>query len=180
MDGHVVLRRRIGIMSACIMVILIGILSWTRADVHATTVYSYIDDRGNPVYTDDLRKVPDQYRMKVQRFEEVSESQSVGGPAKSLLSKVLSFRKDISGLSEEQTAVLNYAGGAAVFLLVVMYLSKESPMIRLLALGLLIVLGIGAPVLIYTGQGGALSVIKNKAGEAAQLNDKRMKQVSPQ
>jgi len=75
--------------------------------------------------------------------------------------------------------VLNYAGGAAVFLLIVMYFSKESPMIRLLALGLLIVIGIGTPVLIYSGEGGALNMMKSKADEAARAHDKRLKQASP-
>ena len=57
------------------------------------------------------------------------------------------FQASWKNLSLSESPILNYAGIAAVILLVIMYLSKNSPMIRLLALGLLLVLGIGTPVL---------------------------------
>jgi hypothetical protein len=75
--------------------------------------------------------------------------------------------------------ILNYAGAAAVFLLLVIYFSKNSPMIRLLALGLLFVLGIGTPVLIYTSKDGALDVMKQKAVATGQAQQNRL-QHAPQ
>lgn len=172
MNKDVGFRRVAGFVSACLVMTVVWLVEATWTDVHATTIYSYTDDRGHPVYTDDLQKVPQKYREKVQRFEKVSEQQ--------FSSKLRSFRFNMSGLSEEQATVLNYAGGAAVFLLIMMYFSKNSPMIRLLALALLILLGIGTPVLMYSGEGGALNVMKKKADEASQLNSKRLKQASPQ
>lgn len=176
MDGHVRFRQVAGFVSACIIMTVMGLVQGARTDVHAATVYSYTDDRGNPVYTDDWQKVPEKYRTKVQRFEQMSEQQSVGGKVKDFGSKLRSFRISAGGLSEEQTTVLNYAGGAAIGLLAVMYLFKKSPMIRLLALGLLIVLGLGTPVLIYTSEGGALNIMKEKAVANGQAQQDRLKQ----
>jgi hypothetical protein len=50
-------------------------------------------------------------------------------------------------------------------------------MIRLLALGLLFVLGVGTPVLIYTNRGGALDVMKEKATVSGQAQQNRLQQV---
>jgi hypothetical protein len=47
-------------------------------------------------------------------------------------------------------------------------------MIRLLALGLLIVLVIGTPVLMYTSDGGALDVMKQKAITSGQAQQDRI------
>jgi len=178
MDSHVGLRRVLGFASVCVL-LMAWFLHGTSSEVFAATVYSYTDERGNPVYVDDLQKVPEKYRRTVQQFERKTGSAPVGEKIKDFGSKLMSFRINVQGMSEEQTMVLNYAGGAAVFLLMVMYLSKESPMIRLLALGLLVVLGIGTPVLLYSGEGGALNVMKNKANQAAERNDKRLNQVAP-
>jgi hypothetical protein len=178
MDGHVEFRRVVGFVSVCV-VVMVWLIQGTWMEAFAGTVYSYTDERGNPVYTDNLQNVPEKYRKTVQQFERKAAPTSVSEKIKDFGSKLMSFRINMRGLSEDQTTVLNYAGGAAVFLLMVMYLSKESQMIRLLALGLLIILGIGTPVLLYTGEGGALNVMKNKANEAAQQQNNRLKQVSP-
>ena len=178
MNSHVRLRRITGIIVVCV-VLMAWFLPGTSSEVFAATVYSYTDERGNPVYVDDLQKVPEKYRRTAQQFERKTGSAPVGEKIKDFGSKLMSFRIQVGGMSEGQTAVLNYAGGAAVFLLIVMYLSKESPMIRLLALALLIVLGIGTPVLLYTDEGGALGIMKTKAHEAADRNDKRLNQVAP-
>ena len=179
MDGHVGFRQIMGVVSVCV-VVMVWLIQGVWTDSYAATVYSYTDERGNPVYTDDLQKVPQKYRGTAQQFERKTGSVPVAEKIKDFGSKLMSFRVNMRGLSAEQTTVLNYAGGAGVFLLMVMYLSKESPMIRLLALGVLIILCIGTPVLLYTGEGGALDVMKNKANEAAQRSDKRVNQVSPQ
>jgi len=52
-------------------------------------------------------------------------------------------------------------------------------MIRLLALGLLIVLGIGTPVLMYTSDGGPMDVLKKKAAASGHAQQDRL-QPSPQ
>jgi hypothetical protein len=50
-------------------------------------------------------------------------------------------------------------------------------MIRLLALGLLIVLGIGTPVLMYTSDGGPMDSMKKKAAASGQAQQDRLQQV---
>jgi len=177
MSGHGGFRLVVGIVLVCV-VMMAWLIPGAWTDASATTIYSYTDEGGNVVYADDLRKVPEKYRGTVQRFERKAAS-SVSERVKDFGSNLRSFRINMSGMSEEQSMVLNYAGGAAVFLLIVMYFSKESPMIRLLALGLLIIIGIGTPVLIYSGEGGALNMMKSKADEAARAHDKRLKQASP-
>ena len=38
-------------------------------DACATTIYSYIDDQANPVYTDAPETIPEKYRAKVKTHE---------------------------------------------------------------------------------------------------------------
>jgi hypothetical protein len=85
----------------------------------------------------------------------------------------------LKNLSSSEAPILNYAGVAAIVLLLVIYVSKKSPMIRLLALGLLIVLGIGTPVLMYTSDGGPMDILKKKAVASGQAQQDRL-QPSPQ
>ena len=178
MKSHGGFRLLAGGVVVCVVMMMWPILgTWT--DASAAAIYSYTDEAGNAVYTDDLRKVPETYRRTVQQFEKKAAPSSVSERVKAFASNLRSFRLNIDGMSEEQSTMLNYAGGAAVFLLIVMYLSKQSPMVRLLALGLLIVIGIGTPVLIYSGKGGALDVMKEKADTASKANEKRLKQISP-
>jgi hypothetical protein len=76
----------------------------------------------------------------------------------------------------DQDTIINYGGMAAVVLLMILYFSKNSPMIRLLALSLLIILGISMPVLIYSSEGGALNIMKEKAVASGQAQQDRLKQ----
>lgn len=162
----------------------------TVADIWATTIYSYIDDQGNPVFTDSPETIPEKYRAKVKRHEQpdsgtkaTSKLQSVQeklqGQAKSLGWTMPSFQSQMKNLSMGEAPILNYAGIAAIVLLVIIYFSKNSPMIRLLALGLLIVLGIGTPVLMYTSDGGPMDVLKKKAAASGHAQQDRL-QPSPQ
>jgi hypothetical protein len=161
------------------------------AEVWADTIYSYVDDKGNPVYTDKLETIPEKYRAKA-KMHELSDEDSKGSKGSSVIQSVQQTFKDqvkairskvpsnLPGTGEhnlDQEAILNYAGGAAVFLLLIMYFSKNSPMIRLLALGLLIVLGIGTPVLVYTSTGGALDVMQQKVTATGQAQQNRLQQV---
>jgi Domain of unknown function (DUF4124) len=155
----------------------------------ATTMYSYIDEQGNLVYTDTLETVPQKYRAKVKAHEQpdpVTKSPSalqsvqekVKAQAKNLGSGMSSVNLDLAGLAPEQSKIVTQAGLAAVVLLAIMFFSKNSPMVRLLALGLLIVLGIGTPVLMYTTDGGPMDRMKEKAVTAGQTQQNRL-QVSP-
>jgi hypothetical protein len=162
----------------------------TVAELWATTIYSYIDDQGNPVFTDSPETIPEKYRAKVKIHEQPdsatkapsklqSVQQKLQGQAKSLGWTMPSFQSVMKNLSLGEAPILNYAGIAAIVLLLIMYFSKGSPMIRLLALSLLILLGIGTPVLMYLGDDGPMAVMKKKAVAAGHAQQDRL-QPSPQ
>lgn len=155
----------------------------------ATTIYSYIDEQGNLVYTDTLETVPQKYRAKVKAHEQAdavtkppstlqSVQEKIKAQAKNLGWGAPSGNLDLAGLAPEQSKILTQAGIAAVVLLMIMFLSKNSPMVRLLAMGLLILLGIGTPVLMYTSDGGPMDRMKEKAVAAGQVQQNRA-QVAP-
>ena len=169
----------------------------------ATTIYSYIDEQGNPRFSDSMENVPEKYRAKVKTHEQStpqvrppSTLESVRAivlpPITALKQKVVELFQGFGGtipaasvktgaasstslnLSGSQSQILTYAGGGAVVLLLVMYLTK-SPMMRLLGLGLLIVLGIGTPVLMYVSEDGPADIMKQKAIAAGQAQQDRLK-----
>jgi hypothetical protein len=153
----------------------------------AVTIYSYIDDQGNPVYTDAPETIPEKYRPRVkthERHDPVTATpsmmeavkQTVAEPAKNLGIKAPSFQFGMGGLSPAQSQILTYAGAAAVFLLVVIYLSK-SQLVRMLGFSLLLVVGIGAPVLMYVSDGGPMGSLQNKTATTGQLQQDRLQQL---
>lgn len=154
----------------------------------ATTIYSYIDDRGNLVYTDSPETIPEKYRAKVKTHEQPdsvsktpsmmqSMQQKVREQAKNYGWSMPSFHFAMEGLTPAQSKIVTYAGAAAVVLLLMMYLSK-SQLIRMLGLCLLMVIGIGAPVLIYVSDSGPMDVMKKKAVSSGQAQQDRLQQVS--
>jgi hypothetical protein len=174
--------------------VLLCLLAWAMVwgvgfvtEVGAVTIYSYIDDQGNPVYTDVPETIPEKYRAKVKTHEQPnpvvrpasvlqSVQQTVKEQAKNLGFKVPSFQMDIEGLNPAQSKILTYAGAAAVVLLLMMYLS-QSQLVRMLGFCLLIVVGIAAPVLMYVNDGGPMDTMKKKATAAGQAQQDRLQQV---
>jgi len=159
----------------------------TTVDVLATTIYSYIDDQGNPVFTDSPETIPEKYRAKVKTHEQPgpvekahqkspSMQQKLQEKAKAFGWETPKFPSPLDKSSVSELPIINAAGIAAIVLLIIMYLSKNSPMIRLLALGLLIVLGIGTPVLLYTSDGGSMDILKKKAVASGQAQQDRLNQ----
>lgn len=182
--GQQCCRVALACVFACGLVLGQGGLS----DASAGAIYSYIDDKGSAVYTDKLETIPEKYRAKV-KVQQLSDPESKASSAfqsvqqtikdrvKAFGAKKGSGSADMDVRSMDQDTILQYAGGAAVLLLLIMYLSKNSPMIRLLALALLILLGVGTPVLIYTSGGGTLDVMKQKATATSQTQQNRLQQV---
>ena len=177
------------IIPVCAVISLLAGWPWGAVEVRATTVYSYIDDQGNPVFTDRPETIPEQYRAKVKTHERPeAEKQSTSTVAsvkekvvekvKGLGATVPSLSLNLKNLGSSQSDILTSAGLAAMVLVCVMYFSKNSPMVRLLALGLLFVLAIGTPVLMYTSDEGALDVMKKKATATGQAQEDRLQQVS--
>ena len=156
------------------------------AEVWATTIYSYIDDRGNLVYTDSPETIPEKYRAKVKTHEQpdsVSKSpsmmqsmqQTIKEQAKNYGWSMPSLHFAMEGLTPAQSKIVTYAGVAAVVLLLMMYLST-SQLMRMLGLCLLIVIGIGAPVLVYVSDSGPLDTMKKKAVTSGQAQQDRLQQ----
>lgn len=157
----------------------------TNVEVLATTIYSYIDDQGNPVLTDSPETIPDKYRAKAKMHEQPGSVEKAPSKIQSIQQKLQeggksfgwempTFSSKLQKFSLSESPILNYAGIAAIVLLLIMYLSKNSPMIRLLALGLLIVLGIGMPLLMYTSDGGSMDILKKKAVASGQAQQDRL------
>lgn len=155
----------------------------------ATTMYSYIDDQGTPVITDNFNAIPERYRAKVKTTEQTPSapqgtSIAIAGTIHERVTKWgrqvtdmgSSAVPNISGLSPSQSKILTYAGIAAIVLFVAMYMSK-GPGVRLLALWFLIMLGLGTPVLMYVSKDGPMDVIKNQAVQADKQHQKRLQQI---
>ena len=166
---------------------VLAVWQWDVAETCAGTVYSYIDDQGNPVFTDAPETIPEKYRAKVKTHERpdpVKKTPSVVDQVRDTVKEqaqrfgfqVPSVGIDTKKFGVSQSPILTYAGIAAIVLLLIMYFSKESPMIRLLALGLLIVLGIGTPVLLYTSDGGPMDMMKTNATASGQAQQDRLRQ----
>ena len=156
-------------------------------EAYAVTIYSYIDDHGNPVYTDAPETIPQRYRAKVQTHEREDRPAKVPSAWQSLQETLHDQLKNLGfslpslqfnwdGMNPAQSRILTYAGAAAVALLLMMYLSK-SQLLRMLAFCLLIVVGIGAPVLMYVTEGGPMDTMKQKAKAAGQAREDRLQQI---
>lgn len=157
----------------------------------AATIYSYVDDQGNLAYTDTPETIPEKYRARVKTHEQRDASSAQPPPStmqsikQSVQQTVMERVKSVGitmpsltmeGLTPNQSKILSYAGTIAVILLFVMYLST-SQLIRMLGFCLLVVVGIGAPVLMYVDNGGPIGTIKTQAttsGQAQQDHTRRL------
>lgn len=175
------IRLRLLLVSA--LVLSMGSIS----DVSAVTIYSYIDDQGNPVYTDAPETIPDKYRARVKTHERQDTAQRSSSVLHSLQQTVREqaerigftgplFQINLEGLNPAQSRILTYAGGIAIVLTLMMFLS-QSQLVRMLGFCLLVVLGIGTPVLMYVSDGGPMDVMKQKATAAGQAQQDRLQQI---
>lgn len=141
----------------------------------ATTIYSYIDDRGTPVLTDNFESIPERYRAKVRVTEQVSKAASDHSVAVKLQEKITDlthstsagfgkFTPSISGLTPYQSQVLTFGGIAAVVCLLVRLLLR-SQVTRFLSLWCLIMLGLTVPALFLTSQDAPLDRLSGQAGK---------------
>jgi hypothetical protein len=153
----------------------------------AETIYSYIDDQGTPVMTDNYDNIPERYRAKVKTTEQAVRPSAQTTSSGTLLQTVTSWAKNItvplggiapqiSGLSPAQSNILTGAGLVGLICVIAMYVSRNQA-IRFLSLWTLILAGIVTPVLLYTAQGGASDVMKAKATDAAKKQQDRLQQI---
>lgn len=174
----------------------------------ATTIYSYIDEQGNPRFSDSMENIPEKYRAKVKTHEQVSPQEQPSSALDSVRAAVsptaiASFKQKVAeflqgfgialpsasmktgaapspsaDMNSSQSRILNYAGVAAVVLLLMMYFSK-SQLMRLLGLCLLVTLGIATPILLYVSDDGPMTSMKGRVTAVGQAQQDRLKQVGP-
>jgi len=153
----------------------------------ATTMYSYIDDQGTPVVTDNFNTIPERYRAKVKTTEQTSSAPQGASTAGAIHERVTNWQNrvadmasravpDISGLSPSQSKILTYAGVGAIVLFITMYMSNGQS-IRLLALWCLIMLGLATPVLLYVSKDGPMDVMQKQAAQTEKKHQDRLKQI---
>ena len=153
-------------------------------EVLATTMYSYVDEQGTPVITDNFNTIPERYRARVRTTDQISTAPQTAGTIQERLSNfgsqlrgmVSGAAPNISGLSPAQSEILTYAGLAAIVLLVSMYVSKGQ-FVRLLALWCLIMLGLATPILMYLSKDGPMDMMKYKASQVEKQHQNRAQQI---
>ncbi|MEK6639140.1 MAG: hypothetical protein AABZ17_00580 [Nitrospirota bacterium] len=181
-DGN---SRRRWILTVWLLTCLVMPLA--SIDASATTIYSYIDEQGTPVMTDNFNTIPERHRARVKTTEQVATASQRTSTVGTIHERVSNFGRqlrdmlsraapNISGLSPSQSGILTYAGLAAVVLLVAMNVMKGQ-FIRLLALGCLIMLGLATPVLMYVSDDGPMDVMKNKASQVEKNHQDRVQQI---
>jgi hypothetical protein len=155
-------------------------------EAHATTIYSYVDEQGTPVMTDNYNSIPARYRTKVKVTESSPSVHSPGSPMANLHGSVTQLTNDLSkgmkglvpsipGMTSYQSQILTYAGLAALICLMAMYLSRGQ-VTRFLALWFLILLGLATPVLLYVSKDGPVDILRGKAGEIQEKQQDHLKQ----
>ena len=169
------------------VVLLFGTSLMMPCEVAAETIYSYIDEQGTPVLTDNFDNIPERYRAKVKTTERSVSPAAQTGPLGTIQNTVTSLAKnitgaigdlapEISGLSPAQSRILTIAGLVGLICVIAMYLSRNQA-IKFISLWVLIISGIVTPVLLYTSQGGAGDVMKAKATDAAKKQQDRLQQI---
>jgi hypothetical protein len=161
-----------------IVCVLVGLSSTFLSDLLlAKPLYSYRDEQGANVITDNYDRIPQQYRTKVTTVEQEADwaSQSGGvtrGVAGFLTgadNRIGNATISVPGLSHYQSHALTITGSLALLCLVLRGFSR-SQVIRFLTLWGLVMLGLVTPVFIYLSQDGPLDILR---GEASHIQTKQ-------
>ena len=183
-QGHVLLNR--GVV-AILGILLLWISSVLRPEiVFATTIYSYIDEQGIPVLTDNFESIPERYRAKVRVTEQapkgatyhsaaVKLQQKIGDLFQSSGGVVGAFAPNISGLTHYQSQVLSFGGIVAVICLLARFFGRNQA-VRFLSLWCLVLAGLIVPALLFTSQDGPLDRLTGQAGNIQEKQQDRLKQ----
>jgi hypothetical protein len=186
-EGSMRMRAYLVIQPLCLLgVLLLGwLLPGSLQEAGATTIYSYVDEQGTPVMTDNYNTIPERYRSKVKITDTSPSSQSTGSPMANLHNSVTHVTNDIlkgmkglvpdiPGMTSYQSQILTYAGLIALICIMAMYLSR-SQVTRFLALWCLLLLGLATPVLLYVSKDGPIDILRGKAGEIQEKQQDRLK-----
>jgi len=183
-QGHVLLNSG---AVAILGVLLLWISSVLRPEiVFATTIYSYIDEQGTPVLTDNFESIPERYRAKVRVTEQVPKGatdhsaavklqQKIGDLFKSSGGGFGTFAPNISGLTHYQSQVLSFGGIVAVICLLARFFGRNQA-VRFFSLWCLVMAGLIVPALLFTSQDGPLDRLTGQAGNIQGKQQDRLKQ----
>jgi hypothetical protein len=148
-------------------------------------LYTYTDDHGQSVITDDYSTIPIDRRAKVtvnsgdpkanspgtMSFQNIDAS--IKSFARGLVESIGGNAIAIPGMSLHQSKILNYAGIIVIVCLLGMNLSRGQG-IRFLSLWCLIMTCIATPLLLYISQDGPADVMKKKAAQIEETHSRRM------
>lgn len=178
---------------AVFLSVAVMFVGWWAPELSAgPTVYTYVDDEGTVIFTEQLQSIPERYQDRVQimadtegkkaeqKAQEAKEKKAMGGskpsqpsPETAAMEKAREMVKDmpampqsfIPTLSSYQTAVLGIGFGVAVILFVMMKLSHNFG-IRLLLRLLLVAVMFGTSYLMYfSGLGDKFAEMTGHAGK---------------
>ncbi|MEK6631710.1 MAG: DUF4124 domain-containing protein, partial [Nitrospirota bacterium] len=154
---------------------------------HATTIYSYIDEQGNPRFSDSMENIPEKYRAKVKTHEQATPQErspsAVDSVKAIVLPPIATVKQKVSELlqgfgiarpsastkiqsvpSTAPSSDMNSSqsqivnyAGAAAVVLLLLMYFSKSQLMRLLALCLLVTLGVATPVLLYVSDDGPMT-----------------------
>lgn len=175
------------------VVVLLGILLLVLSSalfpemVAATTIYSYIDDQGTPVLTDNLETIPERYRAKVRTTEQAPKEPSTHSATIRLQQKLAgwvnetsaglsAFTPTISGLTHYQSSVLTIGGIVAAICLIIR-LCVRSQVLRFLSLWCLIMLGLSVPALLFTSRDAPLDLIRDQSGKIQEKQQEHLQRI---
>jgi hypothetical protein len=160
------------------IILVIGLLAGAPAATEgAKSLYTYSDDTGTRVITDDYNKIPPAYRTRVTAVTQETDGYNMKD-LEHVVQRVSPGREfviEMPGMSFEQSKIITYAGAIALLCVLAMNFSR-SEAIRLLALWSLVLTAIGAPVLVYVADDGAAAIMKNKAQQIQQKHQDRLSQ----
>ena len=148
--------------------------------------YTYVDDKGTVVFTDNKDNIPARYRARVRVLEEGESAKGGGGliekgtaAVEQVTGKITGTASQspitIPGLSPYQSKVLSLACVAAVLMAGTMLLSGN-PAVRFLMRWLLVLLAIGTTATMFFSEGG----LAQKATGAAKELERTQQQKSQQ
>lgn len=144
----------------------------------AKPLYSYRDDQGTNVITDNYERIPARYRAKVVTVEQDAEAvgphntlaHGIGGVLKGVDESIGGVMVAVPGLSPYQSHALTVAGALALLFLALRKFSRSQPL-RFLATWSLVMLGLVTPVLVYFSQDGPLDRLR---GQASSIQTKQL------
>jgi hypothetical protein len=172
-------------------VVILGILFFWLSGlllpgaILATTIYSYVDDQGTPVMTDNFENIPERYRAKVRVTEQAPKGTVDHSVAVDLQHKVAGWTNNIGvgfgkfiptiyGVTHYQSQVLTVGSIAAVVCLLARFFGGQAT--RFLSLWCLIMLGLVVPALFFTSQNSPLDRLSGHAGTIQEKQQDRLKQ----